>query len=128
MARASGRRTAWTWLASSRVGTRIRPRGRPAMVYPSARAATRGMQNASVLPEPVWPRPSTSRPASVSVSVAAWIGNGAMMPPSASVVTTGAGTPRSANERPGWIRVGLPDRRWRPRRALAGRSRGRTVK
>ena len=31
---------------------------------------TNGMENASVLPEPVRPRPSTSRPSSVSGSVA----------------------------------------------------------
>ena len=33
-ARASGARTAWTWLASSRVGTSTRPRGRQALVKP----------------------------------------------------------------------------------------------
>ncbi len=35
---------------------------------------------ARVLPEPVGARPETSRPASASGSVAAWIGNGVVMP------------------------------------------------
>ena len=39
-----------------------------------------GMANASVLPEPVLPRPSTSLPARVSGSVSTWIGNGSVMP------------------------------------------------
>ena len=72
---ASARRA--TCMASSRVGTRIRPaggaarrgRGRPSR-------ASIGRPKASVLPEPVWPRPRTSRPASASGMVAAWIGNG----------------------------------------------------
>ena len=34
------------------------------------------MEKASVFPLPVFPRPSTSRPASVSGSVPVWIGNG----------------------------------------------------
>ena len=96
MAWASGTSTAWTWLASSRVGTRTRPRGRPALVYPSASPATSGSANPSVLPEPVRPRPRMSRPASASGSVAAWIGNGTVMPASASTPTSRPGTPRSA--------------------------------
>ena len=54
------------------------------------------MPNASVLPEPVWPRPSTSRPPIASGMVAAWIGNGAVMSSRASVATRRCGTPRSA--------------------------------
>ena len=49
-----------------------------------------------VLPEPVLPRPNTSRPASVSGRVASWIGNGDTAP---RVVNTGSradGTPSSA--------------------------------
>ena len=76
MAAASGAMTAWTWLASSRVGTRTRPRGRQASVCPSARPATSGIAKPSVLPEPVRPRPRMSSPASASGSAAAWIGNG----------------------------------------------------
>jgi hypothetical protein len=47
MASASGARTAWTWVASSRVGTRTRPRGRHAIVYPPASLATSGRENPS---------------------------------------------------------------------------------
>ena len=72
-------------VASSRVGTRTRPRGAggrrdrsPASRDSSARP------KASVLPEPVWPRPSRSRPARASGRVAAWIGNGAVKPCAAS--------------------------------------------
>ena len=107
--RASGTSTAWTWLASSRVGTSTRPRGRPALVYPSASPATSGIENPSVLPEPVRPRPRMSRPASASGSVAAWIGNGAVMPASASVPTRGPGTPSSGKVTSG---AGSPGMSW----------------
>src|ERR1700678_4512010 len=96
MARASGASTACTWTASSRVGTSTRPRGRHAIVYPSASRATSGILNPSVLPEPVWARPRMSRPASASGSVAACTGNGTVMPSAARDVTRGAGTPRLA--------------------------------
>ena len=62
----------------------------------AASRATSGMLKARVLPEPVRPRPSTSRPARLSGSVAAWIGNGAVMPLAASASTSGAGTPRAS--------------------------------
>ena len=108
MEAASGARTAWTWLASSRVGTSTRPRGRQASVCPSASPATSGIAKPSVLPEPVRPRPRMSSPASASGSAAAWIGNGVRMPSPASEVTSGPGTPRSANVRagPGLARSG----------------------
>jgi hypothetical protein len=97
-ARASGSTTASTWLASSRVGTSTSARGRLGCrrLSEAASRATSGRLKASVLPEPVRPRPSTSRPARVSGSVATWIGNGAVMPLAASTSTSGAGTPRSA--------------------------------
>ncbi len=123
---ASGARTACTWLASSRVGTSTRPRGRQAMVWPSAKAVTSGMENAIVLPEPVRPRPSTSRPASASGSVAAWIGNGVVIPTSASTLTTGAGTPRDAKLTA--RAAGMARRPRRPRWAALEFSMGRTVK
>ncbi len=44
-----------------------------------------------VLPEPVRPRPSTSRPASEFGRVAAWIGNGAVTPSRVSVASSAAG-------------------------------------
>ena len=96
IAAASGAITACTWVASSRVGTRTRPRGWQARVCPSARPATSGIANPSVLPEPVRPRPRMSRPASESGRVAAWIGNGVRMPVPVRTSTSGAGTPKSA--------------------------------
>jgi hypothetical protein len=86
-----------TCIASSRVGTRIRAlgwcgRARP----PCATRASSGRPNARVLPEPVWPRPSTSRPARASGMVAAWISNGVVRPSRVSTRTSSAGTPRSA--------------------------------
>src|SRR5689334_16634127 len=60
--------------------------------------AATGMAKPRVLPDPVFPRPRMSRPASASGSVAAWIGNGAVMPAAASAATSGAGTPAPAKE------------------------------
>src|SRR6266516_4173879 len=124
---ASGARTAWTWLASSRVGTSTRPRGRQAMVWPPANAVTSGIENAIVLPEPVRPRPSTSRPASASGSVAAWIGKGVVIPASVSTPATGAGTPRDA-KLTAPAAAATVRRLWRPRWAALEFSMGRTVK
>ena len=134
-ARASGDRTAWTWAASSRVGTSTRPRGRHAIVCPPASLATSGRAKASVLPDPVWARPSMSRPASASGSTAAWIGRGVVMPSSARTATRAAATPRAANVPPGAGRgAGCgPERRDRvvrgwPAGMLTGRSAGRADK
>src|SRR3982751_1080177 len=67
-------------------------------VRPDAeRRATSGSRNAYVLPEPVRPRPRTSRPASESASVAAWMGVGGSIPRPESTFTSPAGTPRSLN-------------------------------
>src|SRR3954454_23743370 len=55
------------------------------------------MPKASVFPEPVGARPQTSRPASASGMVAAWIGNGSTMPSAASAATRSSGTPSEAN-------------------------------
>src|SRR6478672_12727339 len=82
------------------------------------------MENAIVLPEPVRPRPSTSRPASASGSVAAWIGKGVVIPTSASTPTTGEGTPRDAK----LTAAGAVRRLRRPRWAALDSSMGRTVK
>src|SRR4051794_9115000 len=54
------------------------------------------MLKARVLPEPVRPRPSTSRPLRLSGSVATWIGNGAVMPLAERTSTRGAGTPSAS--------------------------------
>ena len=58
---------------------------------PLASRAASGIANASVLPEPVRPRPRTSIPARASGSAAAWIGNGTVMPASASTASSGSG-------------------------------------
>ena len=75
-------KTSRTWLASSRVGTRIRPLGGrlPARDVDSASRVSIGTMKASVLPDPVLPRPSTSRPASASGMVCAWMSVGTVMP------------------------------------------------
>ena len=63
-----------------------------------SRRVTSGMEKASVLPLPVLPRPSTSRPAMVSGSVFTWMGKGSVMPCAERLVTNRAGTPSSAKE------------------------------
>ncbi len=69
--------TCW---ASSRVGTRTSASGyRATARFPAVRASS-GRPKARVLPEPVRPRPSTSRPAIESGSVAPWIGKGSVTP------------------------------------------------
>ncbi len=78
------------------MGSRIRPRGFPATRRPPVSLVTSGMANAMVLPEPVLPRPSTSRPARVAGSVASWIGNGVTAPSLVSTGSNEAGTPSSA--------------------------------
>ena len=73
MASAKGRITAVIWVASSRVGARTNPSGRPPRRLPPesspASLATMGMLKARVLPEPVLPRPKTSLPERVSGNV-----------------------------------------------------------
>src|SRR5699024_2517432 len=61
------------------------------------RRATMGMENASVLPEPVLPRPRTSRPARVSGRVSCWMGKASTLPSAARTRAIGAGTPSCAN-------------------------------
>ncbi len=101
-ASASGFIAAWIWVTSSRVGARISARGRPGRrsVSPAASRVSRGSRKAYVLPEPVRPRPSTSRPARESGRVAAWMGNGAPIPRAASTSARTLGTPSSANVGP----------------------------
>ena len=53
---------------------------------------------ASVLPEPVWPRPNMSRPAIASGSVAVWMGNGAVIPADFNAGRMAECTPRSLND------------------------------
>ena len=113
MERPRGSRTSATWTASSRVGTSTRPRGAfsrrqvrrvvPRRSPPGppwrwlASRARAGRPKASVLPDPVWALPSTSRPLRASGSARDWMANGAWMPCSARILTSGAGIPRAAN-------------------------------
>ena len=53
----------------------------------AASRASIGRPNARVLPEPVWARPRTSRPARASGRARDWMANGPMMPRAASAVT-----------------------------------------
>ncbi|KAG1343486.1 hypothetical protein G6F61_014847 [Rhizopus arrhizus] len=62
-----------TWMASSRVGARIRAWG---LICCRSMLDSTGSANAAVLPVPVWAWPSTSRPSSSAGMVAAWIGDG----------------------------------------------------
>ncbi len=95
---ASGAMVASIWMASSRVGARISARGRPGLRSRrlAARRVSTGRAKARVLPEPVRPRPRTSRPSRESGSVAVWMGNGAVMPLRAMASHSSGGTPRAA--------------------------------
>src|SRR5699024_11795771 len=95
---ASGVSAAPIWLASSRVGARISPRGWFGRAWRPVKLAAIGMLKARVLPDPVRPRPSTSRPFSVSPRVAAWMGNAVSRPCFARARTSALGTPRSAKD------------------------------
>src|SRR5690606_29017545 len=68
----------WIWMASSRVGARISARGSSGLRSASAGLVsslfTTVTRKARVLPVPVCAWPATSRPASVSGRVCAWIG------------------------------------------------------
>ena len=101
IALANGASASTTCWASSRVGTSTSPRGLRGRARPPSSRASMASPKASVLPEPVWPRPSRSRPASVSGRVAAWIGNGSVKPPAVSAVTIGVGSPS-------WAKLGMP--------------------
>ena len=101
MALAIGSMVALICVASSRVGARTRPIGRPGLrkclASRSASRATSGMANAMVLPEPVRPRPRTSRPDRVSGRVLTWIGKGSTIPCAVRVSASALGVPRAAN-------------------------------
>ena len=65
-----------------------------------------GSPKDSVLPDPVRPRPRTSRPCRAAGIVMAWIGVGSVIPWLARTAASAAGTPRSTNafgaERAAW--------------------------
>ena len=88
------RRSAWRARGSGRARGRAGGRGGACRRRARRRGARPwGCANARVLPEPVLPRPSTSRPASVSGRVSTWIGNAVVLPSAARAATRGAGTP-----------------------------------
>ncbi len=97
-ARAYGVSASLTCWASSRVDTRTRASGRLASARRPAVLASRASPKASVLPDPVRARPSTSRPASASGRVAAWIGKGSLTPRPVIVSTSAGGSPRASKE------------------------------
>src|SRR3954465_10505059 len=98
---ARGASSSATWLASSRVGARISPRGADAVRgrSPACSRASTARPKASVLPEPVCARPRTSRPARASGNARVWMANGMVKPRRASVVTRAAGGPSCAKAR-----------------------------
>src|SRR3954447_7045410 len=98
---ASGASSSATWLASSRVGARISPRGADAVRgrSPACSRASTARPKASVLPEPVCARPRTSRPARASGNARVWMANGMVKPRRASVVTRASGRPSCAKSR-----------------------------
>ena len=75
---ASGARTVFTWLASSRVGVRTSARGRRGSAWWTRSSS--GRPKARVFPEPVFALPQRSRPARASGMVSSWMGNGSVMP------------------------------------------------
>src|SRR5579862_6636642 len=98
MTAARGAITSSICAASSRVGTRMRALGWRRPCPPRGTADSReriAKPNASVLPAPVGALPQTSRPASASGNVAAWIGNGEWIPRCASADASAGGTPRA---------------------------------
>src|SRR5699024_10200776 len=77
---------------------RISPRGWFGRAWRPVKLAAIGMLKARVLPDPVRPRPSTSRPFSVPFRVAAWMGNAVSRPCFDRARTSVDGTRRSAKE------------------------------
>ena len=94
--RPPGSSTSATCSASSRVGTSTSPSGALGSATSVMRASI-GTPKASVLPEPVWARPHTSRPCSATGIASVWIANGCAKPAAASPRSMRSGTPRAAN-------------------------------
>ena len=113
---ASGARAASIWPTSSRVGARISARGAPGRRRGEVAEsrATSGSRNAYVLPEPVRPRPRTSRPARASGSVAAWMGVGSVMPRAGEDADEGSGHAERAEVVLGQGDPSMMSRRHRP--------------
>ena len=99
VANASGSSERRTWVASSRVGTMMRARGCLGRLCSPARRARIGRPKASVLPEPVWARPSTSEPFIASGMTAAWTGVGV-------VISTRPRAMMTLPESPSWAKDG----------------------
>ena len=78
-------------------GDQHQARGRPGSVDRAAMVRWRsGMPKASVLPEPVLALPHTSRPASASATVMAWMAKVVVIPWAARAFTREGSTPREA--------------------------------
>ena len=95
---ASGATVASIWRASSRVGAKIMARGAfgRRSLDASANRVSTGRAKAKVFPDPVRPRPRTSRPAMESTKVATWIGKGRSIPCRSRTAQSATGTPSSA--------------------------------
>ena len=94
-------------MASSRVGTTTRARGRRWLPRSSGRAARRiGTPKASVLPVPVLAWPMRSCPSRAIGSVSAWIGNAVVMPSASRAAQMGSAMPKSRKVLPGAAVVG----------------------
>jgi hypothetical protein len=94
LAFAMSRSSSVTCTHSSRVGTRTRADA-PSV---GETRSTIGIENASVLPEPVRDLARTSRPSSASRITSAWIGKGASIPRLARIEATASDTPSVWNE------------------------------
>jgi len=93
--RARGEMVALICMANSRVGESTTASGRPRFALRLSRRVSNAKAKASVLPEPVRPRPRTSRPAIASGNVAIWMGNGSAKPEWERALASGLHTPRS---------------------------------
>eukprot|EP00966_Prymnesium_polylepis_P187007 4335326-Prymnesium_polylepis.1 len=94
--------SACIWMASSRVGAMMMPRGEPLAAGRSAtQRASTGSRNPSVLPEPVFAIARTSRPDTAMGHVAACTGDGVVNGCDVSSLSSAGGKGASARLRHG---------------------------
>src|SRR5699024_9677850 len=96
---AIGSRAELTWVANSRVGNTINPRGALGRLIAPASAVTTGIPKASVLPEPVRARPRTFSPDKASGMTADCTVVGSVMPWAKSTLTIESEIAKSENVR-----------------------------